>query len=87
MSSNPITKPFEDYYRMSQRSPTNKLIFGLIAGLGVWFIGIILSILFNDIVSKNTFGETFFHDLPGLMLVIGFVLTLELWGLIPRLEG
>ncbi len=81
-----IPKPLIDYYKLSQKSRSAKLIFGLITGLIVWLTGIILAFILNPFVSENTFGETFVHDLPGFSLVLGLVLLLEFWGLIPHLD-
>ncbi len=86
MISKKISKLFQDYYRLSQRSRSSQIIYGLLAGLLVWFTGILLAFILDGFVSDNTFGETFLHDLPGFTLVFGLGLLLELWGLIPRLK-
>jgi len=86
MISRRIPKPLVDYYEFTQRSLSSRIIFGLLTGLIVWLIGIFLAIILNPFVAKNTFGKTFLHDLPGFALVIGLVLLLELWGLIPHLD-
>ncbi|MHA1978396.1 MAG: hypothetical protein ACW98I_15950 [Candidatus Hodarchaeales archaeon] len=86
MISKRVSKPFEDFYRLSQRSRSSRFIYGLLTGLLVWFAGIFIAFIFNPFVGNNTFFKTFLHDLPGFTLILGLVLLLELWGLIPRLE-
>ena len=85
MMSKRISKSFEDLYKQSQRSRSSQIIYGLLAGLIVWLTGIVLALIINPFIGNNTFIKTFLNDLPGVSLVFGLVILLELWGIIPLL--
>jgi hypothetical protein len=68
----------------SERSPLHRFFAGILIGTFIWLIGLVISLGLNPFVGDNTFGETLLHDLPGIALIFGLVITLEIWGLLPR---
>jgi hypothetical protein len=68
----------------SERSPLHRFLSGILIGSFIWVVGLVISLRLNPFVGNNTFGETFLHDLPGIALIFGLVITLEIWGLLPR---
>lgn len=71
---------FTDYYK---KSISRRIIIGGICGILVWGFLLIFSLIMKQ-VFLDTFFQTLFNDIPGLGLIFGFVLALEIWGLIPR---
>ncbi len=71
---------FTDYYK---KSLSRRIIIGLICGFLVWGILLIFSLIMKQ-VFRDIYFQTLFNDVPGIGFIFGFVLTLEIWGLIPR---
>jgi hypothetical protein len=55
----------------------------MIGGL-LWGILLVFSMIVRPFFNNNTFLQTFLKDLPGIGLIFGLLITLEIWGLIPH---
>jgi hypothetical protein len=50
----------------------------------LWGILLVFSMIVRPFFNSNTFFQTFLKDLPGIGLIFGLLITLEIWGLIPH---
>ncbi|MFX0171450.1 MAG: hypothetical protein ACFE9L_05975 [Candidatus Hodarchaeota archaeon] len=56
---------------------------GILGGL-LWGASFVLSLIIRQLLNTDTFLETLLNDIPGIGLILGLLITLEIWGLIPN---
>ncbi|MFX0184430.1 MAG: hypothetical protein ACFE95_15215 [Candidatus Hodarchaeota archaeon] len=72
---------FTEYYK---ESLLRRFFIGIVMGGLLWGILLVFSILARPFFNNNIFFQTFLKDLPGIGLILGLLITLEIWGLIPH---
>ncbi|MFX0050763.1 MAG: hypothetical protein ACFFAJ_04455 [Candidatus Hodarchaeota archaeon] len=72
---------FVAYYK---ESLVRRFFIGGILGGLLWGGSSFLSLIIRQLLTTDTFLETLLNDIPGIGLIIGLLVTLEIWGLIPN---
>jgi hypothetical protein len=79
-----FNEPLTNLYSKTQQNSVTKLFSGIILGLLLFFAIVVFALGLELILDTSEWIQVFVHDLQALGIVAGFLLTLEVWGLIPH---
>ena len=77
-------EPLTNIYSKTQKNTVSKLYSGVIMGLLLFIIIVLVTIVIELVLGTEGWIGTFTHDFRALGIVAGLILTLEIWGLLPR---
>ena len=84
MASKQFYEPLTNLYARTQKNTVSKLFSGVIMGFLLFIAIVIVTIGIELVLGADDWIGTFTHDIRALGIVAGFVLTLEVWGLLPH---
>ncbi len=84
MASKQFYEPLTNLYSKTQKNTVSKLYSGVIMGLLLFLVIVIVTIGIELLLGADDWIGTFTHDMRGLGIVAGLILTLEVWGLLPH---
>ncbi len=79
-----LSKYIYDFSQFYSASLKRRAIIGVICGIIVNLIFMLMTFIFEIILWDNAFNQSFLHDFPLIGLICSFIVSLEVFGLIPH---
>lgn len=79
-----LSKYIYDFSQFYSASLKRRAFIGIISGIIVYLIFILMTYIMELIIGDNAFNQSFLHDFPLIGLICSFIVSLEVFGLIPH---
>jgi hypothetical protein len=79
-----FSRYIHDFSQFYSESLVRRVIIGIFSGIIVYLFFFVLTYILEIILWDSTFSQSLLHDFPLIGLICSFVVSLEVFGLIPH---